>query len=302
MMTRREFVSGALAAAAAPRASFVGGAYSGKVCLFSKHLPEMNWKEVGQSVKRLGFAGVDLTVRKGGHVAPEKAPEDLPKAVAAIREEGVEVPMITTELTSATPLAKALLSTAAKLSIPYFKPGYYRYKFVDVRRELEEAGKEFRGLAELAKQVGIQVGYHNHAAYLGAPVWDIAQIIDTLDPKWVGYYFDICHAVTEGGNAGWRIAVNLVAPRLKMIALKDFYWEKTASKGWRVKMCPLGEGMVDWKGYFKILASSGFQGPVSLHLEYDIPGTTAVAQQENTLAAAERDLRFLTARMQEAYA
>src|SRR2546429_4609612 len=37
------------------------------------------------------------------------------------------------------PAARVIFSTAAKLSIPFFKPGYYQYKMVNVRRELEEA-------------------------------------------------------------------------------------------------------------------------------------------------------------------
>ncbi len=170
-----------------------------------------------------------------------------------------------------------------------------------MRRELEEAGKQFRGLAALAASCGIQVGYHNHANYLGAPVWDMARIMDELDPRWAGYYFDICHAVTEGGGAGWRIALNLAAPRIKMIAVKDFYWSKSEGRGWAPHLCPLGEGMVDWKAYFRLLAQSGFSGPVSLHLEYSIPGATEAERNANTLAAARRDLEFLRARIQEAF-
>lgn len=275
--------------------------FNGQICLFSKHLPAMDWARMAQAVKKLGFSGIDLTVRPGGHVAPERAPEDLPKAVAAIRAEGLSVPMITTALTSAQePTANPILSTAGKLSIPFFKPGYYKYSFADVRGELQKAMNDFRSLAELSKRSGVQCGFHNHEGYIGAQLWDVAQTIDQLDPKWVGYYFDIRHAVAEGGGAGWKIALNLAAPRIKMIAVKDSYWEKT-SKGWRQINCPLGQGMVDWKSYFKTLREADFQGPISLHLEYEIPGATKAAQEENTLAAAQRDFEFLKARLQEAY-
>ncbi len=261
----------------------------------------MDWTRLAQSVKKLGFSGVDLTVRPGGHVLPERAAEELPKAVEAIRAEGQSVPMITTALTSANdPTAKAILSTAGKLSIPYFKPGYYRYSFVDVRSELIKAMTDFRALTDLSKHYGIQTGFHNHESYIGAQLWDIAQTIDQLDPKWAGYYFDVRHAVCEGGAAGWKIAFNLIAPRLKMIAVKDFYWDKT-SKGWEQVDCPLGEGMVDWKGYFKLLRQANFHGPISLHLEYEIPGTTAAAIEEKTVTAAQKDLEFLKAGLREAY-
>ena len=86
----------------------------------------------------------------------------------------------------------------------------------------------------------------------------------------------------------------------KIRAIKDFFWEKTAN-GWRQHNCPLGEGMVDWKAFFAMLASARFQGPVSLHLEYDVAGPTPEALEANTLAAAARDLAFVKARLAEAF-
>jgi sugar phosphate isomerase/epimerase len=105
----------------------------------------------------------------------------------------------------------------------------------------------------------------------------------------------------EGGDGGWRSALRLVAPRLKLVAVKDFFWEKTPS-GWRQRHCPLGQGMVDWKQVAGGLAQAAFHGPISLHLEYEIQGATRAARQEQTLAAIERDVAFLKARLADAYA
>jgi len=307
-LSRRDFLGTCSAVACAVSLNMAeaslsrpGSGYIGTLCLFSKPLPGMNWRRLAQAAKSVGFGGIDLTVRQGGHVRPDRAAEDLPKAVEAIREEGLGVPMITTELISAEdPAARVILSTAAKLSIPFFKPGYYQYKMFNVRRELEAAASHFRGLVSLSKQYGIQAGYHNHEQYIGAPVWDIASIIDTLDPQWVGFYFDARHAVAEGGVGGWKIATNLVMPRLKMVAAKDFWWEKTET-GWAARNCPLGEGMVDWRYFVNALASGGFQGPISLHLEYDVAGETNAAKENNILAALHRDVQFLKARLREGY-
>lgn len=307
-LSRRDFLGTCSAVACAVSlkmneapASHPDRSYTGKICLFSKPLPDMDWRRLAQAAKSVGFDGIDLTVRQGGHVRPERAAEDLPKAVEAIRDEELSVPMITTELTSADdPAARPILSTAAKLSIPFFKPGYYQYKMVNVRRELEAAAGQFRGLVSLSKECGIQAGYHNHEEYVGAPVWDMAPVIDTLDSKWVGFYFDPRHAVAEGGVGGWKIATNLVMPRLKMVAVKDFWWEKTQT-GWAARNCPLGEGMVDWKYFINALAAGGFQGPISLHLEYDVAGETSAIREKNILAALHRDLQFLRARLREGY-
>jgi sugar phosphate isomerase/epimerase len=302
-LSRRGFLNAAVTATAG---AFVAGGglaisgFRGTLCLFSKHLPDLPATELGRAVAALGFGGVDLTVRPGGHVVPERAAVDLPPFLAAVRGEGLDVPMITTGLLSAADAtARPILETAGRHRVSFFKPGYYRYAFVDVRQELESAAADLRGLAALAAECGVQLGYHNHAGYVGGPVWDIARVIEPLDPRWVGYYFDVRHAVVEGGDGGWRAALNLVAPRVKMVAVKDFFWEK-GPDGWAQRNCPLGQGMVDWKEFFSALARGGFHGPVSLHLEYDIPGQARV-KRENTLAAAARDLAFLKSGLAAAY-
>jgi sugar phosphate isomerase/epimerase len=289
--------------------SVLTGAFRGTLCLFSKPVPQLNWQELAAHAREAGFGGIDLTVRSGGHVLPERAATDLPQAVAAIRAAGLEVPMITTELLSAdSPHANSILSTVGKLSIPFLKPGYYHYQFVNVLKELEEAGKRFNCLVELAGKYGVQVGYHNHDGYIGAPTWDMARVIEPLDPRWSGYYFDLSQATTEGGVGGWKIAANLVMPRLKMIAVKDFIWREVEPHRWEAENCPLGEGMSHWKEFLQTLAQSNFHGPITLHEEYSIPGVSdsqGIAQSRDkvpeVMAAAGKDLDYLKALLRQAY-
>ena len=186
-LNRREFIATTSAALlAGATTSKATAVYAGKLCFFSKHLPDLDWPRLAQTVKRLGFTGIDLTVRPGGHVKPERAAEDLPKAVAAIRAESLEVPMITTGLLAADdPTAQPILSAAGKLGISYFKVGYYRYAYADIRREQQQAAQALRALVELSSKHQVQAGYHNHSGYIGGPIWDFAPFIEALDPRWV---------------------------------------------------------------------------------------------------------------------
>ncbi len=289
--TRRQILAGAALAAAASAAP----AKKPTLCLFSKHLPHLGYAEMAKALKSMGFPGVDLTVRPGGHVLPENVERDLPKAHAALAAEGVGVPMITTGLLSSSdPAARPTLYTAAKLGVPFFKLGYYRYKNLkNLVEEHEAVQPQLDSMAALAAHAKIQGGFHNHSGpYVGAAVWDSWLLLQDVNPATVGFYFDPCHATIEGGKAGWEISFQRVAPRLNMVACKDFYWEKLGGK-WDAKMCPLGQGMVNYPKFFQMLADANFSGPITLHVEYEIDGPTEAARHEKTIEAVERDYAYL---------
>lgn len=270
-MDRRQFLSAT--AGAAPLLAQAPAPARPALCVFSKHLPQLDWKQLGQKARELGFDGIDLTVRPKGHVLPERVAEDLPKAVDAIRESGVSVPMITTDITSlADPSARPTIDTMRRLGIGLLKPGYWRYSpEKSALQSIAEARLGFRGLLALARRAGVSLGLHNHSGpYVGAALWEYREMLMEADPRHAGYYFDPGHATMEGGVGVWRVSLELASPRLKMVAAKDAFWERQNGR-WRPRWVPLGEGMVDWKSCFDQFARARFAGPISLHVEYPSP-------------------------------
>lgn len=268
-----------------------------RICLFTDHLDDFgfSYAEVAAMLKELGVAGADLTVRPGGLVAPENVADDLPRAAAAFADEGLSIPMISTSLVSAADAAAAAtLATMQKLKIKYYKPGYYPYgELADWRARLKKTRADLTGLVELGRRHGVQAGFHNHAGpVVGGALWDSWEIIEPLDSDGIGFYFDPAQATIEGGQHAWKLGLQRLAPRLKMVAIKDFVWQKVDGK-WRTRWCPLGEGMVDWPAFFQLLKAAPFDGPISLHIEYDPGGDTREARYQRSLAAAEHDLGFL---------
>ena len=310
-ISRRTFTHlGLLAGAAAslPRVSAAAQGIGGlqvsgpgvPIVMFSKHLAGLGWGDLGKAVREAGFDGVDLTVRAGGHVLPARVTEDLPQAVRAIRDAGSMVAMLTTGLTRpGDPAARATFAAARAVDVRLLKAGYYRYAFKDVSRELDAVIADFRGLVHQAAEAGVLLAYHNHSGYVGAPVWDILRMIEGLPATATGVYFDVRHATVEGGDAGWRVATQMVAPHLRMLAAKDFYWDKGRDGRWRIVDCPIGEGMVNWPLFATELRRAGFSGPVSLHVEYEPGGRTPVEQQERMLEAAVRDRTRLAGFLRE---
>ncbi|MDB5338571.1 MAG: Xylose isomerase-like barrel [Planctomycetaceae bacterium] len=268
-----------------------------RICLFTDHLDDhgFSYAELAKMISPLKIAGPDLTVRGGGVISPDRVAEELPKAAAAFRDQGLSIPMLSTNLTSATdPTARPMLSTMGKLGIGYYKLGYYHYHDITHwESELVARRKDVAGLLELGKPFNVHAGLHNHSgAGIGGALWDAWEMLGPLDPQGVGFYYDPGHGTVEGAKHAWKLNLQRISPRLTMVALKDFVWEKT-SGGWQTRWCPLGQGQVNWSEFFKMLAGIPFQGPMSVHIEYEPGGSTRVERIDNSLAAAQRDIAFV---------
>lgn len=72
-MNRREFLS---STAAAVSTAATAAPVKPPVCIFSKHLAQLDWAALGAKAREMGFDGIDLTVRPKGHVLPERVAED----------------------------------------------------------------------------------------------------------------------------------------------------------------------------------------------------------------------------------
>jgi L-ribulose-5-phosphate 3-epimerase UlaE len=90
------------------------------------------------------------------------------------------------------------------------------------------------------------------------------------DTEYFGTQYDIRHAVAEGGHS-WENGLKLLQHHIKVVVLKDFKWGKINGE-WKPINVPIGEGMVNFDKYFKLLKHYKLQPPVSLHLEYDLGG------------------------------
>jgi sugar phosphate isomerase/epimerase len=299
-MTRRTFAMAPFAYAALAQPAHTRTTY----CLFSKHV---HWLPVGEAArlaKSHGYDGLDLTVRPGGHVEPERVEDDLPAAMEAARGGGSSVPMLTTGIRDAgSAHAERILKTMKAIGIRHYRWGGFRY---DLKRplppQLAVFKKQVSELAAMNRQFGVCAMYHTHSGIgqVGASMWDLAQLLEGEDPEAVSVNYDIGHATVEGGFGGWIHSARLLAPRMRGVALKDFLWRKNARGEWRPAWCPAGEGMVDFAQFFGILKESGFVGPLQVHLEYPMGGADT-GQKELKLPRAqveamlEKDARVLRA-------
>src|SRR6185369_2014678 len=132
-------------------------------------------------------------------------------------------------ITEVNARAEKLLRLVAKLGIKRYRLGFYRYaKDKPIAEQVTEFGARLKGIAALNKELGLRAGFQNHSGdgYVGAPIWDVWTMIRDLDPKQMGYCFDIGHATLEAGLS-WPTNFHLVESMLTAVFVKDFYWNKS---------------------------------------------------------------------------
>ncbi len=280
-INRREFVKYSALGAAGLSVSFPSTGMTSEnklsnvknpICIFSKHLQWLDFEDLGKYVMDVGFDGVDLTVRKGGHVDPEDAVSVLPGALEKIRRSGAVVPMMVTNVNDPDhPLTEPVLKTAGEHDIGFYRMAYHRYdRSKSIQDNLTALRPAMSRLAKLNEKYGIHGAYQNHQGdFLGASLWDWWYIIKDLDPRWIGFQYDIRHAVVEGGMS-WLNDFTLVRDYIKCSVAKDFHWVKKEDGSWRSQSVSLGEGMVEMTKYFEHYKKFGINGPISLHFEYPI--------------------------------
>lgn len=313
-MTRRAAIAAlgaaALAREARPQAAAEkdGGPKAGVVlppratpmiCGYSQNMAQIPYPELGVIARQIGYEGIDLTVMQGGHVNPFITNVDLVRAVESVRGPGLEVPMISTNLTSiGDATAYAILAITGHTQVHLYRMGFWPYQFgrnvtpTDIPRRLAQVRSDINGLVAYGQRTEMTAMFPNRAgAFVGEAVWDAQTVIGDMDPRWIGYYFDPSQATAEGAVGGWEIALRLALPRLKAVAVQDFIWVKS-DKQWKMQMCPMGEGLVDWGRFFGILAQANFSGPLSIHMDY---------HPQDEPMAMTKDIEFVKKQIQAAW-
>jgi sugar phosphate isomerase/epimerase len=260
-----------------------------KIHIFSKHLQFLNYKDMAEAAAEMGFDGIDLTVRPDGHVSPERVEIDLPKAAEAMRKAGLAPLMMVMAVQDAdNNTDKKVLEVAAKSGFKYYRMKWFAYpEGKSMPESLQFFAQKIKDLSLLNNKLQLTGCYQNHSGTLvGAAVWELWELLKEADKKYMGLQYDIHHATVEGGLS-WQNGLRLIQSQIKTIAIKDFKWENKNGE-WVVQDTPLGQGMVDFATYFKLLKRYQVNVPVSLHFEYPLGG----AEHGNTKLSVDKKVVF----------
>lgn len=271
--------------------------------LFTKPLDKYGPDFMMDTIKMAGIDGLDLTVRPKGCVLPKKVESDLPRIVQKAKDKGLDIDMMVTNINSIdTSYCERILTVAKQMGIKHYRMGYYRYKKNDHPKTLIKKVKyELEKLGELNKTIGIQGGYQNHTGnYFGAPIWDLLSVLKDIPNEWLSSQYDIRHGVCEGYKSWW-VALEMLAPKIGSLAVKDFTWEIVDGRA-KVKNVPLGKGIIDFDLFFQHLRTKGIVAPITIHAEYPLLSEKEeqlplLKKQEKIVSRLKNDLEFIKSKL-----
>lgn len=272
---------------------------------FTKPLDKYGHDFMIDTLKMGGVDGLDLTVRPRGSVLPETVAEDLPLVAEMARKNGLLLEMMVSNITSAkTPHAKNVLKTAAKHDIKHYRMGYFRYNDEEKAKEtIARANTQIQSLIDINAHYGIQGGYQNHTGnYFGAPLWDLIGVLEKVASPWISSQFDIYHAYSEGYRS-WQVSMEMMAPKIGSLAIKDFTWEINNGQA-KIKKVPLGQGIVDLDGFFKNIKNINIKAPITLHIEYPLlekheENLSLIEKQKIMVVKINNDVQFIKSKLHQ---
>jgi sugar phosphate isomerase/epimerase len=289
--------------------------------LYSISLQWAGYDEACDTAAKAGWPAIGWTVRDGGSVLPENVVRDLPRAVAAARKAGLQVPIIITPLRDTqTQYVEQYLDTMNKLGLRYYQApplGIYDYT-KDLQPQLDVWKPRIEALSKLNEKYGTTAIYHveGGAGNIGGGGWDLWLMVKDFDPKYIGMDVDLGHATMKGGPEVWEL-LRFAHRNMLSVATKDVRWAKKTDTPegprrsdpsedwpWTAEYVVPGTGMVNFKAAFEYMKTIGFAGSFLHYSEYfvDVPGkgpvsllrpeVPKVVSKAQYIAALRRDKEF----------
>lgn len=256
-----------------------------KLIAFTKMLPARDIGGLVRLAQRTGLEGFDLCVREGYPVHPGNAETELPVVVRQLAEAGISVPMVTGEglWHAATEAAsQRILAGMAQAGVGLYKLGYFFYRpdrDGDYWQHVDAARRELEAWASLAAREGVKVCYHTHCDvpglslgyHVGTNCAELMHLLRGFDPTQVGAYIGTGNLVVSGEPFEYGLA--MLSDYLAVVELQDMHLERVQAGdegAHRRHWTPAGQGAVPWSSVFESLIRRGFDGPLTMHAEFEV--------------------------------
>ena len=295
MSTRRHFLRDLAAVAATLAIPSLAAATAGdgqpgnRYALFTKHFLGLDHRRLADILASLGVTSIEAPIRPKGHVEPERVADELPRFVEILKGRGITISVISSGINAVAPEqhTEKVLRTAKSLGIPRYRMNWY---FYDLKKpiwpQLDEIRPRLKDLVAFSKEVGILPCYQNHSGrnYVGAARLGHGALDARLPADGTGLVLR-SHARHDRGDP-------VLADRPEPGAAITSRWRTSRTSCGRAKASRTsrwGKGS-STRDMSTCSRSSGFRGPVTLHVEYLEHLPRDGSYLDKAIAATRRDL------------
>lgn len=265
-----------------------------KAVLFTKVFHGLDLQEAGAIIKTLEFDGVDLLVRPGHQLEPDRA-GTIPAAVRRLETLSLDVPMITTDLSDpAAYPADRVLGNCAEAGVRLIRLGYWHYNAArGYTAVFEEARHHLDLLERLAGTYGVCLALQLHGGTIHSSAALAVRLLEGHDPAHIAAYPDPGNQAVQDGREAWRLSFDLLRPWLRCVGVKNGGWfpshiGSTGQRGWQADWLGIADGMVPWDEIVSYLAEISYGGLLSFHSHYEVPLPQALDQTRADLGYIRR--------------
>ena len=225
---------------------------------------------VADRMARLGVQGIELPIRPGYQVTPDKVASALPAVVKALAKSGLKI------FSVAAPLDDAIIRACGDAGIPIVRTmvGFDLAK-TGAKATIEAARRRYDELIPLLDATGVAIGVQNHSGYSVGSAMGLWHLIEKYDPKHVCAILDMAHCGVAGEPTD--VCVDLLWDRMPgLVNFKNAFRKRIngpeeAEAVFQTHWTTGRHGAFSWSGLVAELHKRNFRGTFVLPGEYSDP-------------------------------
>lgn len=227
------------------------------------------WKmplpELGAFVQRLGFDGVELPVRPGFQVEPERVAKGLPEAARILGDYGVRIASV------AGPTDERTIAACAEADVSIIRVCIAIPRGTGYMEHEARVRREYDALIPALERYVVTIGVQNHCDRFIANAMGLRHLIEPYDPRHVAAVWDPAHCALAGEVP--ELAADILWPHLRLVNLKNGLWQRTNGPeaevaAYRHYWTSGRHGLCSWREVVRVLKERGYRGTVCLTAEY----------------------------------
>jgi sugar phosphate isomerase/epimerase len=262
---------------------------------FPKFFKELSAEELGETLKDIGFDGVDVMVRDGYWVTYDTLKDSLPRYIKIMNSFALTTKTATTGLTNIhDPGFEDMYRVFADNGIEMYRYGGFGYRGMGTfHDDFQKARGIIAELEKLGEKHGVKAVIQMHGGTLHCNSAMSYFLLEGRDPRYVGSHHDPGNMIQQEGHEDWEKSIDIIKPYLCYVGVKNsapflMPHRESYKLRWHKKWVTLADGLVDWERVLRVLKKAEYRGPLCFHSFYE-------HGMEHLIARTREDVEYIRA-------